>query len=106
MELTSTRDSLPRHYVDATWLPHETLSDSHTLWLVGSVGCAESSGELKQGHRNRWFVMFTNVQIDLGFVMGCLMPMIIAAGAPHNLGLVWRLSLGLGVIPPLSLLYL
>ena len=32
--------------------------------------------------------------------------MIIAAGAPSNLTLVWRLSLGLGAIPPLSLLYL
>ena len=50
--------------------------------------------------------MFTNVQIDFGFIMGTLMPTIICAAAPHNLGLVWRLSLGLGVIPPLSLLYL
>ena len=25
---------------------------------AGSVGCAESSGELKEGHRNRWFIMY------------------------------------------------
>lgn len=50
--------------------------------------------------------MFTNVQIDFGFVMGSLIPMIIAAAAPHNLTLIWRLSLGLGAIPPLSLIYL
>ena len=73
---------------------------------AGSVGCAESSGELKEGHRNRWFIMFTNVQIDLGFIAGVLVPMIITRIAPNNLGLVWRLSLGLGVVPPLSLIYL
>lgn len=32
--------------------------------------------------------------------------MVVTRIAPNNLGLVWRLSLGLGVIPPLSLLYL
>lgn len=70
------------------------------------MGCAESTGELKEGHRNRWFCLFTNTQIDFGFVMGALVPMIITRIAPDNLGLVWRLSLGLGVVPPLSLLYL
>ncbi|KJX95924.1 MFS phospholipid transporter Git1 like protein [Zymoseptoria brevis] len=73
---------------------------------AGSVGCAESSSELQIGHRNRWFCLFTNTQIDLGFVLGTLVPMVIVRIAPHNLELVWRLSLALGVIPPLSLLYL
>lgn len=73
---------------------------------AGSVGAAESTGELKEGHRNRWFCLFTNTQIDLGFVIGTLVPMIITRAAPDNLTLVWRLSLALGVIPPLSLLYL
>lgn len=50
--------------------------------------------------------MFTNVQIDFGFVLGTFVPMIVTLIAPNNLGLVWRLSLGLGVIPPLSLIYL
>jgi hypothetical protein len=45
------------------------------------------------------------VQIDLGFIMGALFPMIIAAGT-SNLTVVWRTSLALGVIPPLSLVYL
>lgn len=49
--------------------------------------------------------MFTNVQIDLGFIFGVLMPCIIAAGT-DNLTIVWRTSLALGVIPPLSLMYL
>lgn len=73
---------------------------------AGSVTCAESSGELKEGQRNRWFVLFTNVQIDFGFVIGTLVPTIITRIAPNNLTLVWRLSLALGVVPPLSLLYL
>ncbi|WPH04277.1 MFS general substrate transporter [Acrodontium crateriforme] len=72
---------------------------------AGSVGCAESSGELKAGHRNRWFVLFTNVQIDIGFIIGVLVPMIVAR-ITDNLEVVWRVSLGIGLIPPLSLMYL
>jgi MFS family permease len=73
---------------------------------AGSVGCAESSGEMKSGTRNRWFVLFTNVQIDLGFIAGTLVACIVTYIAPHHLHAVWRIVLGLGVIPPLSLLYL
>jgi MFS family permease len=73
---------------------------------AGSVACAESSGELKEGTRNRWFILFTNVQIDFGFVAGSLVAMIVTVIAPHHLHAVWRICLGLGVIPPLSLLYL
>ncbi|MCJ1417369.1 hypothetical protein MMC32_003712 [Xylographa parallela] len=74
---------------------------------AGSVACAESTGELKKGHRNRWFVMFTNVQIDFGFVVAAIVPMIVVLITTENhLGTAWRVCLGLGVIPPLSLLYL
>lgn len=74
---------------------------------AGSVGAAESTGELKRGHRNRWFIMFTNVQIDLGFVASTLVPMILVLIFSENhLRAAWRMSLGLGVIPPLSLYYL
>lgn len=41
---------------------------------AGSVGCAESSGELKRGTRNRWFILFTNSMIDVGFVIGAFIP--------------------------------
>ncbi|MCJ1404096.1 hypothetical protein MMC11_007321 [Xylographa trunciseda] len=74
---------------------------------AGSVACAESTGELKRGHRNRWFVMFTNVQIDFGFVVAAIVPMIVVLITTENhLGTAWRVCLGIGVIPPLSLLYL
>lgn len=49
---------------------------------AGSVGCAESTGELKSGTRNRWFILFTNVQIDFGFVVAAIVPMIVVRGFP------------------------
>ena len=74
---------------------------------AGSVGAAESTGELKRGHRNRWFILFTNVQIDFGFVLSTLVPMILVLIFSENhLRAAWRVALGLGVIPPLSLFYL
>ncbi|MCJ1463858.1 hypothetical protein MMC07_002467 [Pseudocyphellaria aurata] len=74
---------------------------------AGSVACAESTGELKAGHRNRYFILFTNVQIDLGFVLANLVPMILVLiFTEKHLRATWRVALGLGVLPPLSLLYL
>jgi MFS family permease len=74
---------------------------------AGSVAAAESTGELKSGHRNRWFIFFTDFVIDLGFVFASLVPMILVLIFSENhLRVVWRIALGLGVIPPLSLLYL
>lgn len=71
------------------------------------MGCAESTGELESGTRNRWFILFTNVQIDLGFVVAAIVPMIVVLiTTERNLGTAWRVCLGLGIIPPLSLLYL
>lgn len=74
---------------------------------AGSVAAAESTGELKKGHRNRWFIAFTNLSIDVGFVVAAIVPMILVLIFTENhLRAVWRLALGLGVIPPLSLLWL
>lgn len=51
--------------------------------------------------------MFTNVQIDLGFVMANLVPMILVLiFTEDHLRATWRVALGLGVLPPLSLFYL
>lgn len=74
---------------------------------AGSVGAAEFSNEFKRGHRNRWFILFTNVQFDLGFVSSTLVPMILVLIFTDNhLRAAWRVALGLGVIPPLSLVWL
>ena len=51
--------------------------------------------------------MFTNVQIDIGFVAASFVPMIVVLACTDNhLRAAWRICLGLGVIPPLSLIYL
>ncbi|TVY35379.1 Glycerophosphocholine permease [Lachnellula occidentalis] len=74
---------------------------------AGSVACSEATGELKSGTRNRWFILFTNVMIDWGFVIGAFIPyLMVVICTEKHLRLVWRLSLGLGVVPPLLLLYL
>ncbi|CAI7644490.1 unnamed protein product [Penicillium glandicola] len=74
---------------------------------AGSVGAAENTGELKKGHRNRWFIMFTNFQIDFGFVVAALVAMILVLiFTEKHLHACWRVALGLGVVPPLSLMYL
>ncbi|KAM0665124.1 hypothetical protein MY8738_002443 [Beauveria namnaoensis] len=72
---------------------------------AGSVGAAESTGELKAGTRHRWFILFTNTMINGGFVMGAFMPFVIASGT-NNYEVMWRAALGVGVIFPLILLYL
>ncbi|KAI5465289.1 major facilitator superfamily domain-containing protein [Mariannaea sp. PMI_226] len=74
---------------------------------AGSVGCAESSGQMKKGTRNRWFILFTNTMIDFGFVIGAFVPYVVAA-ACHNehLTTVWRVSLGVGLVFPLILFVL
>lgn len=73
---------------------------------AGSVACSEATGELKSGTRNRWFILFTNVMIDWGFVFGAFIPWLMVIIFKDNLGGAWRVSLGLGVVPPLLLLWL
>ncbi|KAI0174545.1 major facilitator superfamily domain-containing protein [Pestalotiopsis sp. NC0098] len=74
---------------------------------AGSVSCAESSGELKSGSRNRWFILFTNTMIDWGFVIGAFVPYVVAAAASNiYYGTIWRTSLGIGVVFPLILFVL
>ncbi|KAH8722776.1 major facilitator superfamily domain-containing protein [Phaeosphaeriaceae sp. PMI808] len=74
---------------------------------AGSVGCAESTGELKEGSRNKWFILFTNVQIDLAFLVAAIVATIVVLITGENhLRVAWRVCLGIGILPPLSLLYL
>ncbi|KAL1899852.1 glycerophosphoinositol permease [Sporothrix stenoceras] len=71
---------------------------------AGSVGCAESTGEIRSGWRHFVFILFTNSIIDFGFVIGAFVPYVVAA-ACHNghLGTQWRTSLGIGTVFPLVL---
>ncbi|KAK4158338.1 major facilitator superfamily domain-containing protein [Chaetomidium leptoderma] len=74
---------------------------------AGSVGCAESTGELKSGTRNMWFILFTNTMIDWGFVIGAFVPYVVAAACQNqHLSTIWRTSLGIGAVFPMVLLVL
>ncbi|ROW03389.1 hypothetical protein VSDG_01416 [Cytospora chrysosperma] len=74
---------------------------------AGSVGCAESTGELKSGTRQRWFILFTNTAIDWGFVVGAFVPYVVAAACDNgHYSTQWRTSLGIGVVFPIILFLL
>ncbi|KAI1006679.1 Glycerophosphodiester transporter [Podosphaera aphanis] len=72
---------------------------------AGSVSCSEATSGLRSGSRNRWFILFTNVMIDWGFVVGAFVPyLVVLICTDSHLRLAWRLMLGLGVVPPVLLL--
>lgn len=73
----------------------------------GSAACAEASALLPPGKRNRYFALFTNFMIDLGFVISAFVPMVLLwIFTPKHLTIIWRLTIGLGAIPPISLFIL
>lgn len=82
----------------------------------GSVACAEVCQMLPPGKRNRYFIWFTNSMIDVGFVVAALVLFILLyicsvdsfPYPTHSDGLeaTWRLLLGLGAIPPISLFFM
>lgn len=65
-----------KHILDDQTSCLEPLTDRESSgeYPAGSVGCAESTGSLKEGQRNRWFILFTNSMIDFGFVIGAFAP--------------------------------
>lgn len=74
-----------------------------------SVAAAENTEQpnIKKNQQSALFVLATNTCIDIGFVVASFVPLVLVwiCGQNH-LTPVWRISLGLGAIPPLSLLYL
>ncbi|KAE8225809.1 hypothetical protein CF319_g1500 [Tilletia indica] len=75
---------------------------------AGSVAASENTeGEgVNKKRQQMYFSLATNTMIDWGFVVAAFIPLLLIwiAGMDH-LRLVWRLSLGLGAVPPLILLY-
>ncbi|PPQ69138.1 hypothetical protein CVT24_000004 [Panaeolus cyanescens] len=71
----------------------------------GSVAASEQSEEpyMSEKSRHRWLALATNHMLDWGFVIASLVPLILVVilGNDH-LRAVWRLSLGLGVVPVLA----
>ncbi|PHZ08423.1 MFS general substrate transporter [Rhizopus microsporus ATCC 52813] len=70
-----------------------------------SVSAGESADEVAPGRRGALFVLVTNFVIDAGYVVSAIVPVILLAIFKDNLEPVWRLCLGLGIVPPLSVLY-
>ncbi|KAG2225157.1 hypothetical protein INT45_009486 [Circinella minor] len=70
-----------------------------------SVSAGESADEVAPGRRGALFVLVTNFVIDLGYVVSAIVVVVLLAIFKDNLEPVWRLALGLGILPPLSVLY-
>ncbi|KAF9524855.1 MFS Git1p-related glycerophosphoinositol and glycerophosphocholine permease [Crepidotus variabilis] len=71
----------------------------------GSVSASEQSEEPGIGKKaqNRWFALATNSMIDFGFVVSAFVPLVLYwIFGDNHLRAVWRLSLGLGVVPALG----
>lgn len=74
---------------------------------TASVIASEFANQLPSGKRNRYFVWFTNSMIDFGFVVSAFVPLVLLwIFSERHLTAVWRLTLGLGAIPPLSLFFM
>ncbi|KAI0649326.1 metabolite transporter [Trametes meyenii] len=73
----------------------------------GSVAASEQSEEpgINKNAQHRWFALATNSMIDFGFVVSAFVPLVLFwIFGENHLRAVWRLSLGLGVIPALAVL--
>lgn len=72
-----------------------------------SPAAAEASYLLPEKKRNRYFIWFTNFMIDFGFVVAAFVPLVLVwiCGEDH-LTPVWRITIGLGALPPLSLFFM
>ncbi|KAF5382045.1 hypothetical protein D9615_004324 [Tricholomella constricta] len=70
----------------------------------GSVSASEQSEEpgIDKKAQHRWFALATNTMIDFGFVIAAFTPLVLFwIFGDNHLRAVWRLSLGLGVVPAL-----
>ncbi|SJM87143.1 related to MFS phospholipid transporter (Git1) [Zygosaccharomyces bailii] len=73
----------------------------------GSPAAAEAANLLPPGKRNRYFCWFTNLMLDAGGVVASFTALVVLwiCGTNH-LNTVWRVTLGIGAIPPMTLFVL
>lgn len=74
----------------------------------GSVAASEQSEEpgISKNAQHRWFALATNTMIDTGFVVSAFVPLVLYwIFGPNHLRAVWRLSLGLGVVPAAAVFF-
>ncbi|KAL9714381.1 glycerophosphoinositol permease [Leucoagaricus gongylophorus] len=70
----------------------------------GSVSASEQTEQpgISKRAQHRWFALATNTMIDFGFVVAAFVPLVLFwIFGDNHLRAVWRISLGLGVIPAL-----
>ncbi|MCO5613691.1 hypothetical protein L7F22_067969 [Adiantum nelumboides] len=75
---------------------------------AGSVACSENTEakDVNGGRQQMYFIMATNTMIDLGFVAANLVALIMfQIFGKNHLEWVWRMTLGLGAIPPLVVFF-
>ncbi|KAI5956235.1 hypothetical protein KGF54_000710 [Candida jiufengensis] len=71
---------------------------------TSSVFASEFTNQLPSGYRNRYYAWFANMSIDLGFVVASFVPLVLLwIFSTRHLRAVWRLTLGLGVVPQIIL---
>ncbi|KAH9838230.1 major facilitator superfamily domain-containing protein [Rhodofomes roseus] len=71
----------------------------------GSVAASEQSEEpgISKNAQHRWFALATNSMIDVGFVVSAFVPLVLYwIFGEHHLRAVWRISVGLGMIPAIA----
>lgn len=74
---------------------------------TSSVIASEFAHQLPPGHRNRYFCWFTNMAIDMGFIISAFVPLVLLwIFSERHLNVIWRLTLGLGVFPPFILFFM
>ncbi|PSK36541.1 hypothetical protein C7M61_004014 [Candidozyma pseudohaemuli] len=76
---------------------------------TASVIASEFANQLPVGHRNRYFIWFTNSCICLGYVAAAFVPMVllwITSTSDRDLHIVWRLTLGIGALFPTVLFFM
>ncbi|KAG2128164.1 major facilitator superfamily domain-containing protein [Suillus cothurnatus] len=74
----------------------------------GSVSASEQSEEegIAKNSQHKWLVLATNTMIDVGFVIGAFVTLVLYWIFGNNhLRAVWRLSLGLGVVPAVAVFF-
>lgn len=75
---------------------------------AGSVACSENTEakNVNSGRQQMYFIMATNTMIDFGFVAANLVALIMfQIFGKNHLEWVWRMTLGLGAIPPLVVFF-
>ncbi|KAG5417823.1 GIT3 [Candida metapsilosis] len=74
---------------------------------TSSVIASEFANQLPPGKRNRYFSWFTNAMIDAGFVASAFVPFVLIwIFTERHLRALWRVAIGLGVVPPLILFFI